>query len=329
MIKGIVFGVALLVAAGWHAQAQTPAFAQTPVQPAPVQPAPAITDEVYKLQPEDLVRVLVYNEQQASADVPVGKDGYISAPFVGLIKVAGKTTAQVEAELVDLYKAKLRIRDPRVSVTILKYRTLKATVGGFVGRPGQFEIRPGDTLVTLLNQGGGPVPDRADLRRATFRRANSSELIPVDLYAMLIKGDTSQNYRLLDGDELNVPEETNLRISVQGAVAQPGTYGYKEPMTLSDAISLAHGEIPQKSMFSRVLIIREQQGQPGQFLRIQANYVKFIKEGDNSQNVPLMPGDLIVVPQTKTPDLQQITQIISTFFYGQQFLKNGVFGIHL
>ena len=306
------------------AQAQTPG-----TEPVPVQPPAMVTDDVYRLQPEDLVRILVYNEQQASADVPVGKDGYISAPFVGLVKVAGKTTAQVESELVNLYKTSLRIRDPRVSVTIIKFRTLKATVGGFVGRPGQFEIRPGDTLVSLINQGGGPVPDRADLRRATFRRANSSELIPVDLYAMLNKGDTSQNYKLLDGDELNIPEETNLRISIQGAVAQPGTFPYKEPMTLADAISLAHGEIPVKSMFSRVLIIREQQGRPGQFLRIQANYVKFIKEGDNSQNVPLLPGDLIVVPQTKTPDLQQISQFISVFFYGQQFLKNGVFGIHL
>lgn len=316
--------MAFWMLAGLQAHAQAPA-----AQAAPATSSAVSSDEVYKLQPEDLVRVLVYNEQQASADVPVGKDGYISAPFVGLIKVLGKTTAQVEDELVELYKAKLRIRDPRVSVTILKYRTLKATVGGFVSRPGQFEIRPGDTLVTLLNQGGGTVPDRADLRRATFRRANSNELIPVDLYAMLIKGDTSQNYKLSDGDELNVPEETNLRISVQGSVAQPGTYAYKEPMTLSDAISLAHGEIRQRSMFSKVLIIREQKGQPGQFLRIQANYVKFIKEGDSSQNIPLVPGDLIVVPETKTPDLAEVTQIISTFFYGQQFLKNGVFGIHL
>lgn len=315
--------MALAVCAVGHAQMASSAPASASNQPAQV------AEDIYRLQPEDVIRVLVYNEQQASADVPVGKDGYISAPFVGLIKVAGKSTSQVEAELVELYKAKLRIRDPRVSVTIIKFRTLKATVGGFVSRPGQFEIRPGDTLVTLLNQGGGPVPDRADLRRATFRRANSNELIPVDLYAMLIKGDTSQNYKLSDGDELNIPEETNLRISVQGAVAQPGTYAYKEPMTLADAISLARGEIRQRSMFSKVLVIREQKGQPGQFLRIQANYVKFIKEGDNTQNIPLLPGDLIVVPETKTPDLQQITSIISTFFYGQQFLKNGVFGIHL
>lgn len=296
-----------------------------PVAPptAPTETVP-VDEDVYHLQPEDVVRILVYNEQQAGVDVPVGKDGYISAPFVGMVKVLGKTTGEVETVLVDAYRQKIGIRNPRVSVTIIKYRTLKGSVGGFVNRPGQYEIRPGDTLVSLLNQGGGPVADRADLRRATFRRLNSNELIPVDLYAMLIKGDTSQNYKLEDGDELNIPEETNLRISVQGAVSQPGTYSYKEPMTLADAISLARGEVRQRSKFSEVLIIRELKGQPGQFLRIKADYVKFIRQGDSTQNISLLPGDLIFVPETKTPDLSLIGNIISTFFYAQRLLQNGL-----
>jgi polysaccharide biosynthesis/export protein len=329
---GLILGLVALMTATAYAQ---PAPPPDPVPQAPVQtaapvptlvPSAPLNTDARVIQVEDVLRIMVYNEQQMNGDVEVDQSGYISAPFVGMIKVTGKTTAEVEAMLVKAYRDIFRIREPRVSVQITKFRALRATVGGMVTRPSQYEFRPGDTLITLLNLGGGPVPDRADLRRATFRRANSTELIPLDLYAMLIRGDTSQNYKLEDGDELNVPEETNLRVSVQGMVQQPGTYPYKEPMYLSDAISFAHGEIPTKTMYSKVQIIRQMKGHPEQFLHIQANYIKFL-DGDSSQNVPLQPGDLILVPSTRTPDINQLSSIIQSLYFSRQLLGSGTFGI--
>lgn len=283
----------------------------------------------YRIQAEDVLRILVYNENQVNADIPVGKDGNISAPFVGMVHVGGKTTSQVETELADLYVKKLRIRDPRVSVTIVRYRVLRASVGGFVNRPGQYDIRTGDTLLTLLNLGGGPVPDRADLRRSTLRHADSKELIPIDLYSMLVQGDTSQNYLLQDGDELIVPEETLDRVLVQGAVLQPGVYPYKEPMTLADAISAAHGEVRLRSMLSKTLVIRRLKGQPGNFLRIQADFVRFIRKGDSTQNIVLQPGDLVFVPETNSPDVNQLTAVLQSVYFLNNFYFNGLFGFKL
>ncbi len=285
------------------------------------------SSSTYRLKPEDVIRILVYNENQVNADVPIGVDGNISAPFVGTVHAVGMTTAELEAELTKLYIEKLRIRDPRVSVTIVRFRALRASITGQVVHGGMIEFRQGDTLLTLVTQGGGAVPDRADLRRATFRRANSQEVIPIDLYAMLIQGDTSQNYELEDGDILNIPEETMDRILVQGAVLQPGVFGYKEPMTLADAISQAHGEIQGRSMFSKIMIIRQMRGQPGQYLRIQADFVRFIRKGDATQNLTLMPGDLVYVPETKTPNLQQISSIAQSLFFINNFYTNGIFGI--
>lgn len=280
---------------------------------------------VYRLQPEDVVRIQVFGQPQIGSDVPVARDGNIAAPFVGTVRAAGKTTAELEADLYELYVSRLKLRNPIVSVTISQFRQLRASVGGFVNRPGQFQIRDGDTLITLLNQGGGPIPDRADLRRATLRRAGTNELIPVDLYAMLIRGDTSQNYEVQDGDELNVPEETINRIIVLGAVQRQGYYPYKEPMTLADAIALAGGEIPRVSRFSRTEIIRRQTGDPTKFVRIRADFVAFVKRGDSTQNVVLQPGDTVVVPQTNTPDLNQINGIVNTIFVIDSL--GGLFGV--
>lgn len=289
---------------------------------------PPAGDE-YRIQPEDVLRILVYNEAQVNVDVPVGKDGYIVAPFVGAVKVEGKTTDEVEQILVADYKAKVRIREPLVSVIIMQYRQLKASVGGAVARPDKYVFRPGDTIASLITMGGGPIVDGADLHHATLRHANSSELIPIDLYALLDRADTSQNYMLQDGDELNVPADSDLRISVQGAVQQPGQFPYKDDMRLADAISLAKGEVTGKSMLSHVLIIRPIEGEPGQFYRIEANYVRFIQRGEVAENIPLRSGDLVYVPTTKTPDLTQIGMLIQTVFYSAELLNSGLIKVKL
>jgi protein involved in polysaccharide export with SLBB domain len=285
-------------------------------------------EDTYRLQPDDVIRIQIYNEAQVNADIPIGRDGNVSAPFVGTIRAEGKTTSELEAELAQEYTRKLRLREPRVSVTIIRFRPIRASVGGFVNRPGTFEMRPGDTLLTLLNQGGGPVPDRSDLRRATYRRANSRELIPIDLYAMLIMGDMSQNYAISDGDELTVPEEVLNRVLVMGAVMQPGAYPFKESMRVADAISLARGEVRYRSKLSEVMIVRRLKGQPDQNMYIRSNFVRFIRNQDSTQNVLLEPGDFVYVPETRTPDFNQIAALANTAFILDRF-GGGFFGLRI
>jgi polysaccharide export outer membrane protein len=284
----------------------------------------------YRLRPLDEISIQVYNEAQINAVLPILPDGRISAPFVGLIEVAGKTTTQVEAELVDLYRERLKLRDPKVSVVVLRYRPVRGSVVGMVLQPGKFEdFKPGDTVLTLLSRAGGISPDRADLRHATLIRAGSSEAIPIDLHAMLFKNDLTQNYVLEDGDTLNVPEDVVNRVTVIGSIAQPGAYPYKEPMYLSDLIAAARGPIPQRSKFSEIMILRRKPGVDDQILRIRANYVNYIRKGDISQNVLMMPGDTVFIPETKTPDYNQLGALLNSLFLVDRFLTGGLFGFRL
>ena len=125
-------------------------------------------EKAYKLKAEDVIRIQVFNQQQIGADIPVGIDGYIGAPFVGNIKVEGKTVTEVEAMLYQLYVSKLKLRDPIISVSIISYRKLKANVTGMVQHSTEFFFRPGDTIMTLYSASGGEVPDQTDLRKATL-----------------------------------------------------------------------------------------------------------------------------------------------------------------
>lgn len=291
--------------------------------------AQRVTATPYKLRPLDEINIQVYNEGQVNVVVPILPDGRVSAPFVGLIEVAGRTTTEVEAELTERYKTRLNLRDPKVSVVVVRYRPIRASVNGMALQPGRFEdFRPGDTVLNLVTRAGGASPDRADLYHATLIRGTSRESIPIDLHAMLFKNDLSQNYEIEDNDTLIIPEDRVNRINIIGAIAQPGSYPYKEPMYLNDAIAAARGEIRGRTKFSEVMIIRKKAGVEDQLIRIKANFVQYQK-GDISQNVLLIPGDTIFVPETKTPDYNQLGSIFNSLFVIDRLLTGGIFGFRL
>jgi polysaccharide biosynthesis/export protein len=284
-------------------------------------------EKVYRLKPEDILNIQVFGQQQIAAQVPVGEDGYIAAPFVGVIKVQGKTITELEIELQELYRKKMKLRDPIVSVTIAAYRRLKANITGIVQRSAELVFRPGDTIMTLYSASGGAIPDAADLRKATLRRQGSKELIPIDMFAMTVFGDNSQNYELEDGDILDIPQEQKNRIIVMGAIRNPGLFPYRESMRLGDAISIAGGEVRYLSRFSKCFVLRELPGRPGEYLKINADFVKFIKGGDFAQNVKLMPGDLVYVPETNTPDVTQLQALVNSAFVLNTF--GSFFGLRI
>ncbi len=286
----------------------------------------------YRLKPDDILVIAVYGETQITSQVPVGPDGNISAPFVGVLQAEGRTTSDIEADLIRLYKEKLQLRNPKVSVTIFRYRTVRATVSGAVNRPGTYEMRPGDTIMALLGFGGSPVVDRAIIRRATFRRANSKEVIPVDLQAMQ-NGDASQDYVIEDGDILTVPDDVTSglsnTISVMGAVQAPNTYPFRAGMRVMDALSMARGDIPGRSKVSEIYVIRPQLGQPNYVSRLTFNMVKFKDKRIGPENIELIAGDMVYVSFNKTPNIQDIGTFVNAAFFIQRSLSEGIFGFRI
>ncbi|MEQ1932551.1 MAG: polysaccharide biosynthesis/export family protein [Fimbriimonadaceae bacterium] len=292
-----------------------------------------VSPVMYRLKPHDVISISVYNESQINRIVQeITPDGRISAPYGKIIEVAGKTTDEIQAELVEIYKTVLHLKDPKVAVLIERYSPVRASVSGQVFNPGTFDdFRPSDDLFMLLSRGGGVnLNQKANLKRAMLTRRSSGEVIPIDLDALLHKGDTSQNYKLEDGDSLFVPQIEEPFVKIQGAVQRPGVYEYPAvgKYRLSDIISVAGGGIRTLTKFSDVLIIRRSPLNPTAPLFMKANYVRLIRNHDYTQDIELKPGDLVYVSETKTPDPAQLGQILNTVFFIDRFFTGGLFGFN-
>src|SRR5262249_27473643 len=103
-------------AAGQQALASTPASAGT------------TTD--YKISPQDILQVAVFQVQDLNNTVQVGEDGNIVLPLVGKIQVRGKTTYEAEQIIASKLREKY-LQSPQVSVSIKQYGK-RITVSGEV-----------------------------------------------------------------------------------------------------------------------------------------------------------------------------------------------------
>ncbi|MBN9145392.1 MAG: hypothetical protein ABT10_08120 [Novosphingobium sp. SCN 63-17] len=110
-----------------------------------------------------------------------------------------------------------------------------------------------------------------------------------DELARQIAASLSANYINQPQVSINIVERASRRVTVEGAVTNPGIYQYPVGATLVDAIALAHG--PQRvAKLDRVAIFRTE----GDVRSVAVFDFKLVRAGRMS-NPRLMPGDRIQV----------------------------------
>ncbi|MGP1394949.1 MAG: polysaccharide biosynthesis/export family protein [Inquilinaceae bacterium] len=123
--------------------------------------------EDYRLGNDDQVRINVFNQDNLSGEFTVGSTGTLTLPLIGRMQAAGKTANELGQEIaVQLQDGYLR--DPRVSVEVIRYRPF-FIVGG-VNRPGQFDYVPGMTVLQAVAIAGGYSPTGAQGQNVIISR---------------------------------------------------------------------------------------------------------------------------------------------------------------
>jgi protein involved in polysaccharide export with SLBB domain len=240
----------------------------------------------YTLDTGDVIAVVVLRHEQFSGEYTVPPDGHVVFPGVGNLQVRGQTLQG----LADTLRERLsqRLRNPEVFVSLKQARPQLVFVEGQLNRPGAHPIQPGWRVADAIAAAEGLkiLPERTV---ATLIRGEQT--MPIDLPAILHRGDQRTNYLLQPGDLLSVQQKPAVRVAILGEVKRPGNYDLDADSRVMQAIAQAEG-VTEFAALKRAFIDR--QGTIIPFDLYQSSVQGDTRE---SNNPPLQDGDVIVVPQ--------------------------------
>jgi polysaccharide biosynthesis/export protein len=162
----------------------------------------------YVLQPSDLIRVQVFQEEDLNREVRISQENSVTLPLIGTLDLTGKTARQAEELIRSLYERDFLVH-PQVNLIVLEYVPRNVFVLGSVGTPGVvlFPREQGLTLLDAISRAGS-FNRLADKKHVTLKRATAdgkSETYTINAED-LSKGNTTETWPLLPNDVITVPE---------------------------------------------------------------------------------------------------------------------------
>jgi protein involved in polysaccharide export with SLBB domain len=240
----------------------------------------------YVIGPGDEIRVTVWGKVEGAWNVVVDRNGSISLPKVGVIGVTGLTFNELRDQLHREFSRYYTGFQMNVSMGSL--RTIRVYVVGNAASPGAYTLSSLSTLVNAFIQAGGP-SKTGTMRDIQVKRKNGETVVHFDMYDFLLKGDKTQDVRLMPEDVIFIPPVGPLA-GIAGNVKNPAIYELKGETRLLDLIGMTGG-LTSVAFRGRV-----------QVQRIADHQFRTLFEGDlmdlennRDKNFILHDGDLVKV----------------------------------
>lgn len=225
-------------------------FSGVPTTFAPAVDIPVPAD--YVVGPGDTVMVQLLGKENVQYELVVTRDGMLLFPGIGPIAVARMKFPQMQKELQN--RVARQFIGAHASVTLGRLRSVQVFVLGDVVRPGSYTVSSLSTLTNALFAGGGVSPV-GTLRDIQLKR-RGAVVSRLDLYDLLLRGDTRGDARLLPGDVIFVPPVGPV-VGIGGRVRRPALYELKDETSVEALIQMAGGMFadayPQNTRIERVV----------------------------------------------------------------------------
>jgi polysaccharide export outer membrane protein len=254
----------------------------------------------YIVGPGDTLEIQLYGNEPATYELTVGRDGRINFPKLGPIMVSAMSFDEARAAIEQ--RVTKQLIGTRVSVTMGDLRSIRVFVLGEAKKPGSYTVSGLSTMTNALFVSGG-VKKIGSLRNIQLKR-NGRLVSTLDLYDLLLHGDTSGDKQLLPGDVIFIPPIGNI-VSVDGAVQRPAIYELKSEKTVAQAIDVAGGLKPDAD------------AKLGQLERILPSQLRQMHNIDltvaASRATELNNGDKLKIPEIR-PTLENSVQLTGYVF---------------
>jgi len=253
------------------------------------------SSDEYRLGPEDVLQVRVFELDQLNRTVRVSGDGSMDLPLIGSIPVRGLTPEEVAFQVAERLRNRF-VQNPQVSVFVEEFHSQNVSLLGAVKSPATYPLVGRRNLLQILADAGGLSSDAGNLL-FVFRQSEDGRgaRLSVPLNELLIQGDPRWNIWLRAGDIVSVPPEAAVSVSILGAVRSPGVY--KLPVgdgaSVLNAVARAGG-LDDRASKSGIQIKRRDSSGEETLLKVDLGDILSGKKPD----FLLQEGDVVVVKES-------------------------------
>jgi polysaccharide export outer membrane protein len=224
----------------------------------------------YVIGSGDVVSVQVFDVPELTRELRVSQTGTIGIPLVAVrLHVAGLTEIQAERKIQEVLEANGLVSHPEVSVVVKEKKSKPITVVGAVGHPMVYQADRQVTLVEVLAEAGGIAGDAGDSVIVTRLESETA-------------ADSSEPPAIAPEDALP-PQGREATTSSPGpdsatqqAPAAPSTAESRKP-----ALDPADPPQPVPPLLTNTITV---------------NLNQILETGDMTNNIVLLPGDVVTVP---------------------------------
>lgn len=228
-------------------------FDDAPSTFSPVTNIPVPSD--YVVGPDDEFNVQLFGSQNRTLRLVVSRDGTVSFPELGPIRVA-ELTFNAARQAIEA-RVRQRMIGVQASVSMGDLRTIRVFVLGEAKQPGSYAVSGLSTMTTALFVSGGVKPI-GSLRNIQLKR--QGEVVRnLDLYDLLIQGNTRDDAKLLPGDVIFIPP-VGPTVSVDGEVKRPAIYELRGETNVGALVRIAGGLTPEADSARGNLVSVDERG---------------------------------------------------------------------
>ena len=253
-------------------------FAGSPSTFEPVNDIPVSSD--YVLGPGDNIKVQLYGKESKSHELTIDAEGKVYFPELGPISLAGLSFQEAKAKLQE--QVSQRMIGMKASISMGELKSIRVFVLGEAYVPGSYVVSSLSTITNALVLSGG-ISETGSLRKIQLKR--KGELVQtLDLYKLLLEGDTSNDAPLRSGDVVFIPPVGDTA-GIDGEVRRPAIYEFLPGETLSDLVAFAGGLTPsaytKKSTLERIINNE------------QKTVINYSEENAKLKDQPAQAGDIL------------------------------------